>query len=517
MPRGTLVGRLERHLGVTAISHLLPLDLADDLHLDELARMLLDRFRSQNDTEAFALLAELTHERLAQIANGIARRLSPTVDPEDLQSTFISRLFTDLRGSERQPVRRFLALAHTSMKNAVYDQLRHQKRAQLGGPRYQDTLSHPGDPADVAQDQEETALLSRFGEAITELTESCLHKLDPREKNVLVAREILGMSYDRVASMLSLQADQVGMIIRRARKQLADRLVESLDDQRPGDMDDDAVARTRDLVRASLQSKERVKNVRTLVQRLLDESAMAGRRHLADLIYELSKSSLLSVPGLQSRMLVASQPRHRDVVAGDVRNITARLAGVDEAVDSRAVASLTKPPSAGNALDDTARCLAVLAQIEGPSGRQQVATALHLIYSSRLDEAEALLRQLAEQDLPAKTRQNVYRNLTMTLLRQERWSDALQIAERSADEWPADPVQVMNVCYAAARTGDVPRFEANVQHLACIERQQPSSRVKSWMDGELPGLAAALKLKTNHLCKLLAPPEEGASAGIPTT
>ena len=33
--------------------------------VDELARMLLDRFRSQNDTEAFALLAELTQERLA--------------------------------------------------------------------------------------------------------------------------------------------------------------------------------------------------------------------------------------------------------------------------------------------------------------------------------------------------------------------------------------------------------------------------------------------------------------------
>ncbi|MFT7463202.1 MAG: RNA polymerase sigma factor (sigma-70 family) [Pseudohongiellaceae bacterium] len=518
MLTGTLVDRLERHLGASSVAHLQPLDLNNDLQLDELARLLLDRFRSQNDSEAFSLLAELTHERLAQIASGIARRLSPTVDPDDLQSTFISRLFTDLRGSERQPVRRFLALAHTSMKNAVYDQLRHQKRAQVGGPRYQDSLSHPVDPADFAEEQEETALLSRFGRDITELTERCIHSLESREKNVLVAREILGMSYERVAAMLSLQPDQVGMIIRRARKQLADRMVAQLDSDLSGDMDDDAVARTRNLVRDCLQSKERVKNVRTLVQRLLDESAEAGRRHLADLIYELSKSSLLAVPGLQSRLLVATQPRQRDVVAGDVRNISARLAGVDEAVDSLAVASLTDRPSPGSsALDDAERCLAVLNQVEGPSGRQQVATALHLIYSARLTEAETLLRELTEAELPSKTRQNVYRNLTLTLLRQDRWKDALQIAEQSADEWPADPVQVMNVCYAAARLGDVSRFEAHVQHLACIERQTPSPRVRSWMSGELSGLAHALKLDSNHLCTLLAPPEEGASAGMPTT
>jgi RNA polymerase sigma factor (sigma-70 family) len=514
---GSLIDRLERHLGAT-VDHLQPLNLKDDLQLDELARLLLDRFRGQNDTEAFALLVELTHPRLSRIAEGIARRLSPTIDPEDLPSAFLSRLFTDLRGSSRQTVRRFLALAHTSMKNAVYDQLRLQKRAQLGGPRYQGSLNDPVDPADLVEEQEEDALLSSYGEAITKLTEECFHELEAREKNVLVAREILGMSYDRVATMLSLQGDQVGMIIRRARQHLADRLLERLDDERPGNMDDDALGDTRSVIRRCLQSKERLKNVRTLVHRLLDESAAAGRRRLADLIYELSKSFLLSVPGLQSRMLVAAQPRHRDVVADDVRNITARLIGVDNVVEAEAVASVTEQPSAGsNALDDAERCLSVLAEVEGRSGRQQVATALHLIYSSRLGEAETLLQQLIKADLPTQTRQNVFRNLTLAQLRQEHWKEALETAELSADEWPGDPVQVMNVCYAAARTGDVSRFEENVRQLASIEHQSPSPRVESWISGELPGLARDLNLDPNRLCTMLAPPDDDASAGMQTS
>jgi predicted Zn-dependent protease len=179
---------------------------------------------------------------------------------------------------------------------------------------------------------------------------------------------------------------------------------------------------------------------------------------------------------------------------------------------------VTKQPTPGsNALDDAERCLAVLAQVEGHSGRQQVATALHLIYSSRLDEAETLLRGLIDVDLPTQTRQNVFRNLTMTQLRQERWKEALETAELSLDEWPGDPVQVMNICYAAARTGDVALFEENVRHLTSIALRTPSLSVESWISGELPGLARDLKLSPDRLRTMFAPLADDDYAGMQMT
>jgi DNA-directed RNA polymerase specialized sigma24 family protein len=47
----------------------------------------------------------------------------------------MERLFTDVRGRPQEPVRHFLALAYTSMRNDVLDQLRQQKRAAASGAR----------------------------------------------------------------------------------------------------------------------------------------------------------------------------------------------------------------------------------------------------------------------------------------------------------------------------------------------------------------------------------------------
>ena len=51
-------------------------DPANDLHLEELAGVLLDRFARERDAEAFTLLFELTRARLERMAARLALRLS---------------------------------------------------------------------------------------------------------------------------------------------------------------------------------------------------------------------------------------------------------------------------------------------------------------------------------------------------------------------------------------------------------------------------------------------------------
>ncbi|MCB9897694.1 MAG: sigma-70 family RNA polymerase sigma factor [Planctomycetes bacterium] len=482
MDSGALIERLK---GVPDFPDPEAFDPSNDLHVDEAARVLLDRFRQVQDTEAFTLLFELTHDRLTRIASRITSRIAPNVEPDDLAAGFMARLFADLN-ERRDSVRRFLALAYTSMKNEVFDQLRQQKRAVTGGLRYQDALDDPRDPAQVAQDDEEHDLLARYGRQIVELTAECFSDLETRDQRVLVAREIVGFSYDRVASMLELDGDQVGMIIRRARQHLADRLLERLAGTER--LPRETLASIQEVVVRRLGGRDRVKDMRALIRRMLDLSASEGRRRLADLVYELAKACLLSVKRVSERTLVQAPPRRRDVVLDDVRHLARRLTSVGH--DDVDVSPLAEPPRSGDgALDDTRACLAVLAHLESTSGRQQVALALCHIHAGEHADAEGILRRLLEVDLPTITRQNVFRNLMLALLRQDRFEEALAVADDCADEWPDDPVRIMNVCFATARLQRAERFVAAARRLLEVQREHPAPVVGSWIDHELPHLA----------------------------
>ncbi|GJM22116.1 MAG: hypothetical protein DHS20C15_20310 [Planctomycetota bacterium] len=495
MNQGVLFERLKELDGLPEAGE--AFDPTDDSHVDRAARSLLERFRCDNDTEAFTLLFELTHPKLGQIAGRITRRLSPQTDPEELAASFMTRLFTDVRERGRTPVRHFLGLAHSAMRNEVLDHLRRNKRTQVFVRRYQDVLPPPVDPSHEAASSEEDALLETYGQQLVDLTDECFHDLEAREKRVLVAREVLGLSYDRVATLLDLNANQIGMVIRRARQHLADRIVARLD-QLPSS---DSRERIHEIVTTCLESKERVKNVRGLVQQMLDGALRAGRRQLADLLYEMAKACLLEVPQFAERTLVNASPRKRALVADDLAHLAQRL---DRAGDHDAPELSSVPnDERSNRLDAAEACLHKLEEVEGDSGRQQVALALRRIYGQQLPEAETLLRGLVERDLPEVTRQNVFRNLTLCLLRQERWTDALDVCTQSADEWPDDPVRLMNVCFGTARLGDVSGFEAALVQLAEVHERDPQLRVAAWIDGECRALAHDLALPTGRVDALL--------------
>ncbi len=488
---GAFDARMSRVKGDVARFSFTHFDASNEVHVDEVARDLLQRFRDKNDVEAFQLLFEVTLPKLSELAAQLTRRLSSNVDPDDLVSAFMTKLYTDLHGRPQPPVRRFLALAYTSMRNEILDQMRQVRRSQKNDPDYSQTLVQPADPAETAVLSEQDELFESIGGTVLEVTSECFHKLDTRDQQVLIAREIAGLPYDSVAKMLKLQQHQVGMIIRRARINLADLIVDRLTDIAQSS-DDDALepesARIlQDTVVRGLESKGRAKNVQTLVEHMLATSKKAAKQRLASLIYEMAKACLVEHPGFSQEMAITSVPRRSDVVADDIRQIQGRIDDVERPdVDTVVSAGRSEPDAA---LDNAFRCLDALKSVEGPSGRQQVAWALSLIYSSRSQEAEVLLRRLETRDLPSITRLNVSRNLTLALLRQGKFEEALEYALLAADEWPEDAVRLTNVCTAAARLQKTDVFKQSLLELVGIQSRQPTDQVATWLGGLLRALA----------------------------
>ncbi len=522
MDSGGLEARLQHVADQGAPESLHSFDATNEVHVDEVARHLLERFRSSDDVEAYQLLFEVVQPRLSQLATQIARRLSPAADPDDLVSSFMARLFADVRSRPQLQVRHFLALAYTSMRNDVLDQLRHQKRAQAHSLDYSQTLRAPADPADAVQAAEQDEIYERLGSEVLRITSECFGELDDRDQQVLIAREIVHLPYDRVAAMLKLAPDQVGMVIRRARMHLADRIVHELlsltTSETPEVAPEDARI-LRDSVVAGLESSSRAKNVKTLVEHMLGQAAHAATAKLANLLYEMAKACLVEAPDFNDRMLIERRPRRSDVVAGELMHLRTRLDQVDPdgtaRVELESVAATR--PRANSAIGDARRCLSALAGVEGESGRQQVAVALAYIYDGAPESAEPILRDLQDADhLPEPTRRNVARNLTLSLLRQERFDAALQCAEASADEWPDDPVRAMNLCFASARLGDRDRFETYVGLLCGLQRRHPEDSVARWIDQPLRALARDLGLADDEFAALLGDVLDGTSAGNTT-
>lgn len=70
-------------------------DPGNDLHVDELAGRLLERFGRDRDAEAFAALMQLTRGRLTTIARCVAERLPHAAPPPRLVDAVLRRLFND--------------------------------------------------------------------------------------------------------------------------------------------------------------------------------------------------------------------------------------------------------------------------------------------------------------------------------------------------------------------------------------------------------------------------------------
>ncbi len=223
MPPDALVQRLRSVPGADSVPELAAFDPGNDLHLDAAAGWLLERFRRDADVDALSLLYELARPRLHGLATRLADRLALAVDPDDLVAAFLTRLFTDVRRPQPR-VSRFLGLAYTSMRNDALNQLRSHARSLRRMAEFQSRQPHPADPARLAGDREQEAACARVGVVLLGVVARCFHQLPERDRRILLAREVEGLTHAELAVALSLPPGQTGSVLRRARLKLS-RLV----------------------------------------------------------------------------------------------------------------------------------------------------------------------------------------------------------------------------------------------------------------------------------------------------
>jgi len=94
-------------------------DCANDAHLEELACLLLERFRNHGDAEAFALLFQLTGPRLERIARRLLDRHARALQAGDLVEAFKRQIFLHGPESPARLVGSFLALARSHMERGL--------------------------------------------------------------------------------------------------------------------------------------------------------------------------------------------------------------------------------------------------------------------------------------------------------------------------------------------------------------------------------------------------------------
>lgn len=231
MDRSDLQRRLGAISGAESIA--VPDDFAPavDAHVDAIAGELLHLFRQHDDPAAFTLLVEVAQGSVMVLARNVTRRLGLAIDPEDLMATFFARLFTDLR-RDQPKVRRFLGFAYTAMRNEALNQLRRLKRAEGRHQVYVRMLERAGvsaDPCHAASEREQVAVVQRLGAMFLSIVSECFHHLGERDRRVLLAREVDGMTYAELADALALPPGQVGMILKRARERLARRIARAFE------------------------------------------------------------------------------------------------------------------------------------------------------------------------------------------------------------------------------------------------------------------------------------------------
>lgn len=169
------------------------------------------------------------------------------------------------------------------------------------------------------------------------------------------------------------------------------------------------------------------------------------------------------------------------------------------------------------ALADASKCIEVLARLEGNSGRQQLALALHTIHSGSAPRAEQILRSLIGQvgEQPEILRIAEV-NLAFALLRLARYAEVVPLAEQAIERSPEDPVPWFNLLAARSELDDAEAFLNDVESLRALYLRHGSELIRGWIENDLGMLGKEAGLdaeRIEEMCRLPAPPREKSKDG----
>jgi DNA-directed RNA polymerase specialized sigma24 family protein len=200
--------RVRGVLGASALPDLDRLDRQNEHDLNRAAEALVERFREQDDAEAFHVLVDLTADPLAQRATAIARDLGLAEDSDRLVINALERMFVDLRPSA-DPCSSFLSDTTYRMREDAEAWIRDIALSSV----------HEPDDA-VAWDARRYEPLAALSDPATRAKRICFHRMDAVLRQVLRARDIDGMPTSEIAERLAVPYGRAESLLVEASKRL---------------------------------------------------------------------------------------------------------------------------------------------------------------------------------------------------------------------------------------------------------------------------------------------------------
>ena len=196
---------------------------------------------------------------------------------------------------------------------------------------------------------------------------------------------------------------------------------------------------------------------RPVVRRLLDATAAAGRKGLADLVYELAKACLFAADDFNVRLRRESEPRPFPSVRNDAARSMSRLKM------PKASALPPREPGSSNlvlARRSARSCHRILVNVEGETARSGLLDGVLLLGEDKPAEAERGLRTLLGQPLSEVERRYALMNLTLAQIRQSDYRTAVASAQSAASEYPDEWAFLFNAAVGCCHLRDVAGVES---------------------------------------------------------
>ena len=176
----------------------------------------LVRRAQAEDKEAFEELVRRHQHRVFAVAGGILRRRE---DVEDIAQQVFVKAYFSLKGFDQRAA--FSTWLYKITVNECWDLLRKKKVRPL---LYESDLSEEQARQFGATEERESEAPDIAEQmAAREHVENLLSGLDPRDRMMLILKEVEGFAVDEIADILDLNANTVKVRLFRARRRIVSR------------------------------------------------------------------------------------------------------------------------------------------------------------------------------------------------------------------------------------------------------------------------------------------------------